>query len=194
MWRRQIPAIITGIAAVLAAGVAGYWPADASKEAVREETKRIADRRDEDAKGAARVLVSELLVTGYEMTDWVADAYMKPFGSAYPIDMPKDDLKLVAAKLVADDWRKVNVALTNVEELQRYVEARSAPAHPLSKQPLSRRSIELVARDVSHLADASFALTDLAEMNDLAFPEVDVEAMVDRVESFARDAGLDVPE
>lgn len=184
---------ITGLAAVLAALVVGYFTASASRDAAEEETARVTDQRAAEAKGAARILISELLVTGYEMIDWAADAYMKPFGPAYPIAVPKDDLKLVASRLLTDDWRKVNVALSNVEELRRYVLHRSAPERPLAARPLSRQSIELVARDAGSLADASFALTDLAEMDDIEFPTLDPDAMFQRVREFARDEGLSIP-
>ena len=192
-WRTHTPAILTGLAAIAAAAVAGYWPAQASKDAAEEETQRLTEVRSDDARGAARILINELLIASHEAKDLAYDAYMRPLGPNFRISIPQGDLRLVASRLDTSEWTEVNHALSDAANLVRYLKMRSHPAHPLSGRVLSRHSIQILYDDVSSMGDAAGALADLAELTDLAVPTFDPEFVFQRVKQFAREEGLKIP-
>jgi hypothetical protein len=192
-WRGHTGAIITALAVVAAAAVAGYWPASASKEAAREETERLTDQRSEDARGAARILINELLIAGNEAKDLAYDALMRPLGPNFRITIPQADLRLVASKLDTPQWTKVNHALSDAANLERYLRLRSSRRHPLSGRPLSRHSVQILYDDLTSFGDAAGALVDLAKLTELAVPTFDPDEVFDRITRFAREEGLTVP-
>jgi len=192
-WRSYFGAILTGLAAVAAAAVAGYWPASASKDATRAETQRLAAERSDDARGAARILINELLIAGHEAKDLAYDAYMRPLGSNFAIRIPQEDLRLVASELETAEWTEVNHALSDAANLERYLRLRSSPRHPLADRPLSRHSVKILHDDVTSFGEAAGALADLARLTELAVPTFDPDAVFERIKKFAREAGLTVP-
>src|SRR4051794_34974516 len=86
-WQSHIGAVLTGLAAVGAAWVAASATGAANRDAVQEETRRLATQRNDDARGAARILINELLIAGHEISDLAADAYMRPLGRNFRISI-----------------------------------------------------------------------------------------------------------
>jgi hypothetical protein len=190
---KHLGALITGFAAVLAAGAAAYFAAQATVESTKAQISQETELLDTQAKGAARVLLNEILTTQNEMADFAWNAFMSPLGREYPIEIPKDDLRLVASRLSTLEWTRVNVALMNAEELGRYVRERSRPEHPLAGQPLSHHSVNLIAQDLNSLALAAQGLRALAATRSVPYLTMDADVVFRRVRRIANSYGIGIP-
>ena len=91
------------------------------------ENERTAERLEADARGAARVLSSEFFLAAREMWDFAMDGYFKPFNESYRIETTQEDMRLIASRLSAEQWRYVNLAFSSVQGLERYVEVGRSP-------------------------------------------------------------------
>lgn len=193
MWQKHAGAAITGLAAVLAAAVAGYWAGHATEASVRQQTAFEQSRLDEQARGAARVLLNELLISQNEMGDLVMGCAMKSLGREFTVEIPHDDLRLIASRLDPSQWSRVNAALTNLVELGRYIRERASPGHPLAGRPLSRHSVYVIGRDNESVRLAHDALGQLAGLPEVASIRIDPVAGFDRVRRAAMRRGLAIP-
>jgi hypothetical protein len=180
----HVAAVIAAFAAVVAAGVGGYLAYSGARDAVREENRDAARRLDAEARGAARILSAEFFIAAKEMSDFAADGYFHPFGSEYDIAVSQGDLRLIASRVSTDEWTKIYLALSSVQGLERYVRLRSRPQHPLSRQPLSRHTLTMVKVDMDFLGEAIAALSGLADLNDVRYPTLDVDAADRRLAPF----------
>ena len=160
-WRS---ALINGLAVVLGgavaavAGVVGPL-ATADRQAGREE-KREESRTQVQARGAARVLLSEMLVAAGQMAILEHDRIYRRFEPSYRVNLPPSDLKLVASRLAVEQWGHVMAALHNTDGLETFVNTRLERGRR-RLTPADRclvradiRSIRIAARSLAPLADA----------------------------------------
>jgi hypothetical protein len=184
---------VTGVAAVAAAAVAGYWPASASKEAAREEpgagswpprgregrssdpNQRVPDRESRGQRLHVRRLHAML-------------------GPNFRISITQADLRLVASLVDTREWTEVNHALSDAANLERDLRLRSNRRHPLASRPPSRHSIQVLCDVVSSFGDAAAAVADLAALDALSVPTFDADEVLERVRRFARAEGPSVPQ
>lgn len=171
-----VPAAITAVAAVVASGFGAYLGGAATRDVVQTEQREEARRIDAEARGAARVLVSELFTASKEMADFAADGYFHPFDAGFRVQISQRDLRLIAARLETPHWSRVYIALSDIQGLERYVRLRSRPQHPLAREPLARHTLQLIGIDMDLIADAVVALKGLAELEEVHVPRLDVEA------------------
>lgn len=176
-----IAAFIGAVAVVAAAWVASDRTASATTEAIRAENERNAARLDSEARGAARVLASEFFLAAKEMGDLALDGYFRPFDETYRIEIPQEDLRLVASRLSREQWTAIYLAMSSVQGLERYVRIRARPDNPLSRRPLSRHTLTLVGSDMEFVGEAIGALSGLAQLEDARHPTLDVEAAYRRL-------------
>jgi hypothetical protein len=211
-WERigqsTVPSIIAAAAAVIAAVLTVQSSGDATLAGIREQGRqqleaihltareqaaREAAETEQRARGAARVLFTELLVSGYAMTDLALSVYWDaPFGRDYPVTLPSGDLQLVAARLSPLGYRKVGVALSNIDGLGRYVAQRASRA-PYHRHPLTRRSLELIARDVRTLNRAAEPVARLGKLQGVSFPTLSAGAAWRNVLRTVRKYGIKRP-
>jgi hypothetical protein len=154
--------MLAALLAAAAAVAAAAFTASATEDVVREHGRQALTLQDNDARGAARVLLSEFLVSENEMTDWVMTGFMRQFGPDFPIDMTKPDLRLIASRVKPADWIWVSAALSTVSELRRYVLDRSRGHNRFTGRLISRRDVFMVARDLRYLGRATRSLDQLA--------------------------------
>lgn len=117
MWEKHGAAIITGATAIIAATLAAWFTSGSTRDVVREESRRVAEVRDENAQGAARVLIGEFLVVGQELGDWVSTGALVPFGPDFPVAIRQEDLRLIAARVTPREWNAISRGLSAVQEL-----------------------------------------------------------------------------
>ena len=134
-----------------------------------------------------------MLTSADEMVDLAGDAYFRPFDAGYAIDIPRDDLRLIAANLSSREWARVTLAISDIEGLRRYVRLRSGSKSPLSSLALSHHALGLIARDMNHVGAAITALTDLGQLRDTTYPQLDVAAAWKREVDALHAQGLFAP-
>lgn len=159
-------ALITGVTAILAAGVVGWFTTQSTEDVIREESRRVAEVRDEDARGAARVLIGEFVVVGEELADWVTNGFLTRFGPDFPVEIRQEDLSLIAAHVTPRQWNQISRGLSSVQQLQRYVLDRTRFRTRFTGKLISRRIVQIVADDLDAVRAASLALADVADVED----------------------------
>jgi hypothetical protein len=164
MWEKHGGAIITGATAIIAAALAAWFTSVSTRDVVREESKRVAELRDEKAEGAARVLIGEFLVVGEELSDWVTTGTLAPFGPDFPVVIRQDDLALIAARVSPQGWNAISRGLAAVQQLRRYVLDRTRKPTRFTGKLISRHIVYMVARDLDAVRRASLALARVASV------------------------------
>jgi hypothetical protein len=114
-------ALITGVTAIIAAGLVAGFTTQSTKDVIREESRRVAEVRNEDARGAARVLIGEFVVVGEELADWVTNGFLERFGPNFPVEIRQQDLALIAARVTPRQWNQISRGLSSIQQLERYV-------------------------------------------------------------------------
>ena len=167
MWEKPHgAAIITGVTAIIAATLAAWFTSGSTRDVVREETRRVAEIRNEDARGAARVLIGEFVVVGEELGDWVTNGFLAPFGPDFPVVIGQEDLGLIAARVTPREWNAISRGLSDVQQLRRYVRDRSGAGNRFRGRLISRNIVYMVARDLHSVRRASLALSKVAEVGE----------------------------
>jgi hypothetical protein len=164
MWEKHGTAIITGATAIIAAACASWFTSSSTRDVVREESRRVAEIRDETAQGAARILIGEFLVVGEELGDWVWTGAMVPFGPDFPIAMRQEDLALIAARVNPRQWNAISRGLSTVQQLRRYVHDRTRERNRFTGKLISRRIVHTVADDLEAVRRAALALSAVARV------------------------------
>jgi hypothetical protein len=163
MWGQHGAALITGGTAIIAAVLVASVTTQSTHDVIQEETKRVAAVRDEDARGAARVLIGEFLVAGEELADWVSNGTFERFGPDFPIDISQDDVALIAARVTPRQWNAISRGLSTTQQLRRYVLDRTrTPRQGFTARYLSRHIVQIVADDLDAIRRASLALSEVA--------------------------------
>ncbi len=162
MWEKHAGAIITGATAIIAATLAAWFASASTRDVVREESHRVAEVRNENAKGAARVLIGEFVVVGEELSDWVTTAALVPFGPDFPVVIRQEDLGLIAARVSPRQWNTISRGLSAVQALRRYVLDRTRGPNRFTAKLISRRIVYMVANDLDAVRRASLALSEVA--------------------------------
>lgn len=162
MWEKHAGAIITGATAIIAATLAAWFASASTRDVVREESHRVAEVRNENARGAARVLIGEFVVVGEELSDWVTTAALVPFGPDFPVVIRQEDLGLIAARVSPRQWNAISRGLSAVQALRRYVLDRTRGPNRFTVKLISRRIVYMVARDLDALRRASLSLSEVA--------------------------------
>jgi hypothetical protein len=165
-WKNHSGALITGGMAVIAAAMAAFFTASATKDVVREEGRQLAVRDDEAARGAARILLAEFLVVGEELADWTTTAQLKPFGPDFPVDVSPRSLELIATRVTPRQWNAISRALADLTQLRRYVRDRTAQPSRFKGRLISRNIVFMVARDLDSVRRGSLALAGVAGVGD----------------------------
>lgn len=191
-WSEHTGAIITGIAAVAAAFVAAWWASQSTSDVVKAEGDRSAARVELDARGAARVLSLELLEAGWELSDLAQDGYFRRLGSGFVVDVPKDDLRLIASEVSGNQWADVTRALSAITGMARYMQQR-AVARGRLPTPLTHNALTLIARDMSSIRAAIEAVAGVGELTDTTSPSLDIEAAWARLTRALKRVGLPIP-
>jgi len=104
------------------------------------------------------------------MRDLAGEGRLRRFGSEYPIDIPTDDLRLIASRLDGGEWNDVSVALSTVANLERLVRRRLERVGPGRLPP---QIYEDVAIDLEELCRAQTAVKELAQVEGVACPTAD---------------------
>ncbi len=166
-WAKHGAAIITGATAIIAATLAAWFTSASTRDVVREESHRLAQVRDENARGAARVLIGEFLVVGEELGDWVSTAALVPFGPDFPVVVREEDLNLIAARVSPSRWNAISRGLSTVQGLRRYVLDRTRSPSRFSGKLISRRIVYTVASDLDAIRRASLSLSEVADVGEV---------------------------
>jgi hypothetical protein len=166
MWEKHGGAIITGATAIIAAALVAWFTSASTRDVVREESHRVAEVRDEQAQGAARVLIGEFLVVGEELADWVSAGSLVPFGPDFPVAVRQEDLGLIAARVTPRQWNAISRGLAAVQQLRRYVRDRTQEPNRFTGKLISRNIVYMVARDLDAIRRASLALSSVAGVGD----------------------------
>lgn len=168
-----VTAFATVLAAIGGSYVGGSIASSATRDVVNQQIEHDERRLEDEARGAARVLVAEIYTAAKEMKDLGLDGYFRPFNDDYRVDVAQADLRLIAYRLTSDQWTYVTVALDTVIGLGRYVAFRSRPSHPLSGEPLPPHTLALISSDMRVLGRAVSALRPLADLEDEGFPTLE---------------------
>lgn len=148
-------------AAVLAAGAiaagASYWT---TVVAQKKENERIERRLDEEARGAARVLVSRFATTINYVDAAMQMGEYATFAPRFVSDSSAADLKLITARLSVEGFQLVDAALRNTSSSSLVVEASGG-------KPLGRGDRERLRQWRRSLWQAIHPLSEVA---DLAVP------------------------
>lgn len=192
MWENHLGAVITGIAAVGAAAVTAVFSAWAIRDAASEGTDRASARQEADARGAARVLLSEFLIAGNEISDWAGNGTWEPFGPEYPIDIDRSDLRLIASHISPKAWIWVQAGLSDVTELRRYVAQRASRKSRFRGYLLSRYALHIAARDLDSIGRASRSLRDLAGLKETPYRTLHVPASLANLRRISRQTGVPI--
>jgi hypothetical protein len=166
MWDKHGAAIITGATAIIAATLAAWFTSASTRDVVREESRRVAEVRDERAQGAARVLIGEFLVVGEELGDWVSNGALVPFGPDFPVAVRQEDLGLIAARVTPRQWNAISRGLSAVQQLRRYVRDRTREPNRFTGKLISRNIVDMVADDLDAVRRASLSLSKIAGVGD----------------------------
>lgn len=166
MWEKHGAAIITGATAIIAATLAAWFTSASTRDVVREESHRVAQVRDENARGAARVLIGEFLVVGEELGDWVSAGVLVRFGPDFPVAIRQEDLSLIAARVTPRRWNAISRGLAAVQALRRYVLDRTRKPNRFTGKLISRHIVDIVAHDLAAIRRASLALSEVAGAGD----------------------------
>jgi hypothetical protein len=148
--------LVVGVLALVGIGINAYI--------TLSEGKR---REDTQARGAARVLISELFVAGHDIRDLGNERLLRRFADEYPVDVPPGDLRLIASRLSARQWNRVSVALSDLANLRRLVQRRLQREGP---GPLPWEFVRYASEDLAANCLAQRALLDVAEFEDLPCP------------------------
>lgn len=194
VWEKHMGAVITAVAAIGAAGVTAFFTASATRDVAREQGHEAVARQLTDARGAARVLLSEFLVAGNEISDWVVNGTWHRFGREYPITIQGDDLRLIASRVAPRQWIWVQAALADVTELGRYVAQRSTRQSRFRGFLLSRHAIRIAARDLRSIGRASRALRRLAGLANAPYLRIDVPTAIANLRRISRATGVPIAE
>ena len=176
-WQKHGGAIITGATAIIAAALVAWFTSASTRDVVREESQRVAEVRDEDAQGAARVLIGEFVVVGQEHGDWVCQAAFVPFGPDFPVVISQYDLSLIAARVTPQEWNAISRGLAAIQQLRRYVLDRTRKPSRFSGLLISGNVVYMVARDLDAVRRASFALAKVARVGKVV-PGVTLEPAI----------------
>lgn len=155
-------AIITGATAIIAATLAAWFTSASTRDVMREESRRVAEVRDQDAQGAARVLIGEFLVAGEELGDWVSTGALVPFGPDFPVAIGQEELGLIAARVTPRQWNAISRGLSGVQQLRRYVRDRAQEPNRFTGKLISRNIVYMVAADLDAVRRASLSLSEVA--------------------------------
>lgn len=115
------PAFGSGAAAIAGVVVGGLLGFLGSVTLAIREDNREDDRIALETRGAARLLVSELLQTGGQMAVLGNDRILRRFDNSYGVQLRPEDRLLVAAKLGGERWDVVQQSLTNIDQLETFV-------------------------------------------------------------------------
>jgi len=88
-------------------------------------------------------------------------------GPDYPVEIPRDDLRLIASRLTTKQWNRVTIALSNIANLDRLMRQRIARRGSVNLPP---HIIEAVSGDLDDNCRAQGALQDLAKFDGVACP------------------------
>jgi hypothetical protein len=164
MWEKHGGAIITGATAIIAAALVAWFTASSTSDVVREESQRVAEVRDENAQGAARVLMGAFVVVGEELADWTTTGFLVPFGPDFPVVIRQEDLALIAARVSPQEWNAISRGLAAVQQLRRYVLDRTRKPNRFAGKLISRNIVYMVADDLDAVRRASLALSKVADV------------------------------
>jgi hypothetical protein len=167
MWDKHGAAIITGVTAIAAAALAAWFTSASTRDVVREENRRVAEVRNEDAQGAARVLMGEFLAVSEELGDWVSNGFLAPFGPDFPVTIRQEDLGLIAARVSPQQWNAISRGLATVQQLRRYVLDRTRERNRFTGKLISRHIVYMVGDDLDAVRRASVALSNVADVGDV---------------------------
>ncbi len=190
-WRPHVGAIVTGAAAVAAAALAAYFPSAATRDVVRQQSRQIAEQHARDGRGAARVLASEFLVAGNEITDWAMNGTWARFGRDFPIQIPGADLRLIASEIKPRKWIWVQAGLNTVVELERYAAQRASKRSRFRGLLLSRHAVRIASRDLAYIGKATRSLWTLAGVK-LPYRTLDAEGAIVNLREISRETGVPI--
>lgn len=108
-------AILLGALLAGMVGVVGTW------YLARQQNQRIDRQEALAARGAARMLYAELRQTASEMTILGHDRILRRFDRSYDIELASADMRLIATRLSGPQWGQVSRALSNIEQLDTFV-------------------------------------------------------------------------
>jgi hypothetical protein len=150
-------AAVTAIAAIgsgIVVAAAGIWVAHENQQG---ENERVERRLDEEARGAARVLLSRFATTSsYASAALQTDEYMS-FRPQFIATATTADVKLVMGRLSADEFVTVDRAMTDTTSFFALFEA--AEGRPLSAG--DRKRVRQWSRDLNAAGVALAAVADL---------------------------------
>ena len=189
-------AVITGVTAIIAAGLVAWFTTQSTTDVIREESRRVAEVRNEDARGAARVLIGEFVVVGEELADWVTNGFLERFGPDFPVEIRQQDLALIAARVTPRQWNEISRGLSSIQQLQRYVLDRTRGRTRFTGKLISRRIVQIVADDLDAVRAASLALSRVAGVRDEVPGTTisDVDAVFGGIQRKSRRYGIPIAE
>jgi hypothetical protein len=159
-------ALIAAVALLLGATITGITSWQATEAAVSHELRQANERQEQRAAGAARLLISELLIAATYMEIMRGDRLYRRFDSRYRIEVPSDDMLLVFSYLTPDELEEITVALLNVQGLETFVNSQVSDG----KRQLDARAITLVSNDIATSVGAAEVLKRAANAKDMEFP------------------------
>jgi hypothetical protein len=139
-------AVIAAGAAIIGGVVVAVGNYFVTVKAEQAETERAERRLEEEARGAARLLITELLTAHtYTNTALEQGSFFGPVPEEYKIDVPAADLRLVQGRLSPAEYNQVAVALESVNGFALL--SRLVPSgEPFG--PNERRSLEGVVTEI----------------------------------------------
>jgi len=152
-------AVITAIAAIGSGIVVAAASILVAHENQQGENERVERRLDEEARGAARVLMSRFATTSsYASAALQADEYMS-FRPEFAAAATTADVKLVMGRLSADEFVSVDRAMTDTTSFLSLFEV--AGGRPLSAD--DRKRVQRWRHDLNAAEDALVAVADLSD-------------------------------
>lgn len=127
-------------------------------------------REDTQARGAARVLIGELIVATGDLQDLGVEGRLRRFGPDYPVEIPDEDLRLIASRLSTAQWNDVSTTLSDLANFDRLVRARLQRVGP-GRLPSQLR--EYVVADLRDACEAQAALQGVADVEGVACPTLE---------------------
>jgi hypothetical protein len=150
-------ALISGITAL----VVGSFAFLGTVLAVNNENDRIDERLDEEARGAARSLISELNnAAAFSLGVVGDDLWLKP-DQRVIIELPASDMRLVNSRLTNRDYARLTEGLNVAGNLANTYQTLSLKER---RRTLSRQDHNYVLEEIHALAVAIDALGRLAEV------------------------------
>jgi hypothetical protein len=139
-----------------------------STSAARDSVKIEGDRQQraaaDQARGAARVLITELTVASQEIRELGDAGEFSQFTSEYGIAVPYEDVRLIAGKVDTGDWRVVSHALNRIRSLDRYVsrtgDGDAIPDNTMQVIRADLRAIDAAINAIEPVAGTGEALAD----------------------------------